>query len=87
MLTVYEVIVAPGHDPDALLSEEVLRETQAQVMTLDEARALGFSRAQPDPKGRELRLIAVAKRDAQFVQRRLEANDAVQSFRAHEVAT
>lgn len=85
MLIVFEVIVARGGDPDALLSDEVLAETQAQVMTLDEAAAVGFSGARPDAKGREVRLVAVAPRDAQFVQRRLEANDAVQSFTPHEV--
>ncbi len=85
MLVVFEVYVAPGHDPDALLSEEVLQETQAQVMTLAEAAAIGFQGAQPDPKGREIRLIAVAPRDAQFIQRRLEASDAVARFRPHEV--
>ncbi len=87
MLTLFEVVIARGHDPDALLSQEALADTQAQVMTLDEAKAVGFSGAQPDAKGREIRLIAVAPRDAQYVQRRLEANDAVQSFRVHEVAT
>jgi len=87
MLTMFEVIVSPGSDADTLLSEEVLRETQAQVMTLDQARAVGFSRARPDPKGRELRFIAVGPRDVQFVQRRLEANDAVLGFRTHEVDT
>jgi hypothetical protein len=85
MLTVFEVVVVPGNDPDALLSAEALADTQAQVMTVEEARAVGFSGVQPDGKGRELRLIAVAPRDAQFVQRRLEASDAVQSFRVHEV--
>jgi hypothetical protein len=87
MLILYEVVIARGHDPDALLSEEALTDTQAQIMTLDEAKAVGFSGAQPDPKGREIRLIAVAPRDAQYVQRRLEANDGVQSFRAHEIET
>jgi hypothetical protein len=85
MLIVFEVLVARGHDPDALLSEEALADTQAQVMTIDEAKAVGFSGAEPDPKGREVRLIAVAPRDAQYVQRRLEANDGVQSFKVHEV--
>jgi hypothetical protein len=85
MLIVFEVIVAAGHDPDTLLSDEVLAETQAQVMTPEEATALGFQGVRPDPKGREVRLIAVAPRDSQFVQRRLEANGAVQSFRPHEV--
>lgn len=85
MLIVYEVLIAAGHDADALLSQEALDDTQAQVMTIDEAKAVGFSGAAPDPKGREIRLIAVSPRDAQYVQRRLEANDGVLSFRAHEV--
>jgi hypothetical protein len=87
MLCIFEVKVATGHDPDALLSEEALRETQAQVMTLEQARAVGFSGARPDAGGHEVRLVAVAPRDSQFVQRRLEANDAVLSFRLHEVET
>jgi hypothetical protein len=56
-------------------------------MTMAEASAVGFSGARADPKGREIRLIAVAPRDAQFVQRRLEASAAAQSFRLHEVDT
>jgi hypothetical protein len=85
MLKVFEVFVASGSNPDELLSEEVLKETQAQVMTVDEAKAVGFSGLAPDPKGRERRLIAVAERDAQFIQRRLEAHGGVASFRVHDV--
>jgi hypothetical protein len=85
MLTVFEVLVAPSRDADSLLSAEVLEETMAQVMTPAEAAAVGFSGLKPDPQGREIRLIAVAPRDAQFIQRRLEANDAVLSFRKHDV--
>ncbi len=85
MLVIFEVIVAAGQDPEQLLSKEMLDETQAQVMTIEEARALGFSGMEPDPKGRELRLIAVAPRDAPFVQRRLEASAAAHGFRVHEV--
>lgn len=85
MLIVFEVIVAPAHDADALLSKEALEDTQAQVMTIEEAKAVGFQGARPDPKGREIRIIAVSPRDEQYVQRRLEANEAVLSFRRHEV--
>lgn len=81
----FEVVIAPGYDPDSLLSAETLRETQAQIMTLDEARAVGFSGLQPDPKGRELRFIAVARRDAQWIHRQLEAHGAVTSYRVHEI--
>jgi len=85
MLVLFEVVVARGQDPDSLLSPEVLAETKAQVMSLDDARAVGFSGARPDPQGLEVRLVAVAPRDARFVQSRLESNHAVASFRAHEV--
>ena len=84
MLVLFEVVVARGQDPDALLSPEVLKETQAQVMTLEEASALGFQGARQSEHG-EVRLVAVAPRDARFVQSRLESSHAVASFRAHEV--
>lgn len=85
MLVLFEVVVARGQDPEALLSPEVLAETQAQVMTLDQASALGFQGARPDPQGLQKRLVAVAPRDARFIQSRLESNHAVASFQAHEV--
>ncbi len=84
MLSVFEVHIAPGSDPDSLLSENVKKETQAQVMTFDEARKVGFQ-GLPDPGGAEVRLIAVAKRDAPWIQRVLENNEAVAGFRVHEV--
>lgn len=87
MLVLFEVVVVPGRDPDTLLSDEVLADTQAQVMTLAQAAAVGFSGALPDAKGRELRLIAAAPRDTQYISRRLEASDAVASFRVHQVET
>ncbi len=84
MLVLFEVVVARGQDPDDLLSAEVLQETHAQVMTLEQAAALGFQGARPDP-ALEKRLVAVAPRDARFVQSRLESSPAVASFQAHEV--
>ena len=85
MLTVFEVYVFAGRDAGHLLSEETLRDTRAQVMTLAEAEAIGFSGIKPDPRGRETRLIAVAARDAQWVHRQLEANPDISSYRVHEV--
>lgn len=85
MLHVFEVYVAPGHDPDSLLSEETLRETHAQVMTFAEARAVGFTGVLEPPAGRALRLIAVNHRDAQWIHRKLESNHAVTSYKVHEV--
>jgi hypothetical protein len=85
MMVVYEVHLAPDAGPVELLSRETLEETQAQVMTLDEARKVGFGGLPAPPDGVEVRLIAVAKRDAGWVQKRLEANDGVAGFKVHEV--
>ncbi|MFO0646909.1 MAG: hypothetical protein U0326_11775 [Polyangiales bacterium] len=84
MLNVFIVTIAPGHDPSKLLSEETLQETQAQVMTTEEARAVGFTGI---PEGAEdnIRLIAVAARDARWIQRALEGNHAVTSYRVKEI--
>jgi len=84
MLAVFEVHLAPGADPETILTDNVKKETQAQVMTFDEARKVGFS-GLPDAGGDGVRLIAVAKRDAPWILRVLENNDAVAGFRMHEV--
>lgn len=85
MLHIFEVYVAPGHNPDELLSKETLDETQAQVMTFAEAKAVGFSGLSEPPAGREVRLIAVNHRDAQWIHRKLESNHGVTSYKVHEV--
>jgi hypothetical protein len=84
MLTVFEVAIAPGSDPEKLLTSETRKETQAQVMTLDEARQVGFAGFEPMPDV-EVRLIAVASRDARWIHRALESNEVVASFKVHEV--
>ena len=85
MMVVFEVHLAPDAGPVELLSQETLQETQAQVMTLDEARKVGFGGLPAPPAGVDVRLIAVAKRDAGWVQKRLDANDAVGGYKVHEV--
>jgi hypothetical protein len=87
MLTVFEVHYMPGVDASSLLSEEVQAETMAQIMTAEEARAVGFQGGSTPSPGRALCFIAVAPRDARFVQNRLDAHEAVTSFAAHEVET
>ena len=84
MLSIFVATIAPGHDPNQLLSKETLEETQAQVMTAAEAQAVGITGVAV-PQGREVRLIAVAQRDARWVQRALEANPAVTSYKVTEV--
>jgi hypothetical protein len=83
-MKVFEVFLVPGHHAGELISAEVQRETNAQVMTPEEARKVGFA-GLPDPGGAEVRLIAVAKRDAPWIHRVLETSEMVATFRAHDV--
>ena len=84
MIVVFEAFLAPGADPDTILSEELIKSTKAQVMTPGEARAVGFA-GLPDRPGEEVRLIAVAKVDAKWIQRVLETSEAVGRYQVHEV--
>lgn len=83
-MVVFEVFVAPGADPTGILSADTIRETQAQVMTMEQAKKVGFG-GLPDPGDKVVRLIAVSKRDAPWIHRALETNDAVGTFRVHDV--
>ena len=85
MLIVFEVHVAPGSDAAAILSAEIQRETQAQVMTHAEAGKVGFGGLPEPPADHEVRFVAVADRDKAWIQRALEANEAVSGFRVHTV--
>ncbi|WP_437608537.1 hypothetical protein WMF20_47670 [Sorangium sp. So ce834] len=85
MMTVFEVYLAPGTATANLLSAEVLRETGAQIMTLQEAEQVGFHGLQALDGAGDLRLIAVRARDAAWIHRCLETSGAVVSFRAHQV--
>jgi hypothetical protein len=85
MLIVFEVHVAPGSDPAAILTPEILRETQAQVMTHEEAGKVGFGGLPAPPPDHEVRFVVVAVRDKGWLQRALEANEGVAGFKMHEV--
>jgi hypothetical protein len=84
MLNVFVATIAPGHDPDSIFSAETLQETQAQVMTPEEASAVGFTGVVA-PEGREVRVIAVAARDARWIHRALDASPAVTSYKVSEI--
>ncbi|WP_437634394.1 hypothetical protein [Sorangium sp. So ce854] len=85
MMTVFEVYLAEGTGSADLLSAEVLKETGAQIMTLKEAEMVGFQGLQALDGAGDVRLIAVAARDAPWIHRSLEGSRAVVSFRAHQV--
>jgi len=82
MIIVFEVHLAPNRGSDEFLSEELLEETQAQVMTPAEARAVGFQGVPDDPN---VRLVAVANRDRKFMLGALERAHDVVGFKQHEV--
>ncbi|MFO0612066.1 MAG: hypothetical protein U0414_05740 [Polyangiaceae bacterium] len=85
MLMVFEVYFEPGAIPDTLLSDEVRKNTKAQMMTFEEAAAVGFG-GLPKPAAEGVaRLIAVADRDGKWIQRLLETSDIVAGFRVHHV--
>jgi hypothetical protein len=83
-MVLIEVHLAPGARTFEL-SEEILRETQAQTMTPAEARAIGFGGLPAPPEGRDVRYIAVRPRDSQWILNALEADPSVGTFRVHEI--
>lgn len=84
MLKVFEVHLVPGADPASIIGESTLDETQAQIMTLEEAKLVGFGGLPAPPAGLEIRLVAVAARDAPWIARALEQSDAVKGFNVHD---
>lgn len=81
-MIVFEVHLAPGTDDANLLSAEVLQETMAQVMTAEQAKAVGFDGFGADPN---LRLVAVAEKDERWIEKALERAPQVTGYRAHRV--
>ena len=67
------------------LSKEILNETQAQVMTREQAVAVGFEGLPAPPEGRAAFYVAVAARDSRWILNALEADPNVANFRMHEV--
>lgn len=81
-MIVFEVHLTAGNDGEGLLSAEVLAETQAQVMTGTEGKALGFEGFAEDVN---LRLVAVAEKDQRWIEKALERAPNVSGYRAHRV--
>jgi hypothetical protein len=84
MLVLFVVHLAPGADASTLLTEQTLIDTQAQVMTADEARKAGFD-GLPQELPPNVRLIAAHDRDRRRIVNGLEASPAASSFSVHEV--
>lgn len=85
MLIVFEIHVQPGFDPETLLSDETREETQARVLTREEAERFGL-RGLPEPHpGGEVRYVPVEARHRRWIERALEASVAVTGFDVHDV--
>lgn len=83
-MVLFEVYLNPGVY-ELSLSEELLRETKAQVMTYAQAVAVGLEGLPPPKPGQEMRLVAVADRDSKWVTQSLNAHGDVGNFRAHNI--
>lgn len=81
-MIVFFVKLAPGQTDEGIFSEELLTETQAQVMTTAQAKALGFQGFDDDAL---TRLVAVAKQDAGWVEKALERAPQVVGYDRSEV--
>ncbi len=87
-MTLFEVFVVSGElaiVKEKLLSEEVIQETNAQVMTQDEAAAVGFAGIPDDPEGRPRLFVACGERDARLIHTRLEASPLCGAFKIHNL--
>lgn len=86
MHVAFVVHLAQGTDLEGLLSDETKRDTQAVVMSLEDAAKMGFatSGVQVHP-GHQAALIVVAKRDAARIHRTLEGLESVSGFQQLDV--
>lgn len=84
MWTLFEVFLVPGSLGGELLSQETLDDTEAQVMTLEEAEKVGFQ-GLPERPGTERRLVVCKHGEARRIQNALEANAQVGQFQVHHV--
>jgi hypothetical protein len=86
MLVVFEIYVRPGFDPDELLSEETRAETEARVLTREEAEQLGL-RGLPEPSAErgEVRYVPVNANHRRWIERALDASPHVNAFDVHDV--
>jgi len=89
MHVMIELYLAPGATGEGLFTQETLDDTQAQVMTPEQAKAVGFDGLPDDPQEgaerRERRLVVVGKIDERRIINVLEASPQVSNFQVHDV--
>ena len=85
LMVVFEVFIAPGANAAALTGLEAVRSTNAQILTLDEARKVGFAGLPESAPGTVVVLIAVAKGGERQIFQALDTSEVVSAFRMHDV--
>ena len=86
MIVIFRVLISQGCNPDDLLSDEVLKETKARIMTLEQASAMGLEGLPQSPADMVVRFVLVAHSEAGFIQSRLEGNPSVSLIEMSELA-
>ncbi len=82
-MLLFEVVLSPGSFGLALLTEETLADTQAQIMTRAEAEKVGFS-GLPD-RGTEVRYVVCSPSHRARVLAQLDRHPEVAAFDVHDV--
>jgi hypothetical protein len=86
MHVAFVVHLAQGADVESLFSDEMKKETEAVVMSLDDASKMGLGTSGIQVKaGQHVQIIIVAKRDAPWIHRTLEIGEGVAGFHMADV--
>lgn len=86
MMVLFRILLDKGYNPDELLSDEVLKETKARIITLEQANVMGLKGLPQNPADKVVRFILVSERDAGFIQSRLEGSPNVLLIEMSELA-
>jgi len=81
----FEVYLAPGATGEGMFTQETLDDTMAQMMTPEQAKAVGFDGLPEPPDGVNALFVVVAKRDERRIHNALEASAQAAQFQMHEV--
>lgn len=85
MNNVFSILLVPGTDGKTLLSAETIQDTNAQVMTYAEVRAFGFEELLELDARENVIFIVVDEKNATWINRSLEGNENVVSYKIDEV--
>ncbi|MEM1030204.1 MAG: hypothetical protein AAF928_22175 [Myxococcota bacterium] len=85
MHVMFEIYLAPGATGEGMFTQETLDDTMAQMMSPEDAKAVGFDGLPSPPEGVRSVFVVVAKRDERRIHNALEASPQAAQFRVHPV--